>query len=158
MVEKNPNITVILFKTFYPPIKYYNNKFSSDDYFDTIHSSNTYIEIEEGKNINQINLTKEEESKIIDKKQILSLFLVIDDYLFYIDDNFFYSDQSVKIGHYSSKISTLYEIVPSENKYKNDLISIYVTDYFKIFFDLSLKEYKMIKMEFLHYFDESNNI
>ncbi len=75
--------------------------------------------------------------------------LVIYHYLFYIDDNFFYSDESVKIGHYSSKISTSYEIVPSENKYKNDSISIYVTDYFKIFFDLSLKEYEMIKMKFL---------
>ncbi len=72
LIEKNPNITVIPFKIFYSPIKYYNNKFSSDDYFDTIHSSNSYIEIEVGKNINQINLTKEEESKIIDKKQILS--------------------------------------------------------------------------------------
>lgn len=158
LVEKNPNITVIPFKTFYPPIKYYNNKFSSDDYFDTIHSSNSYIEIEVGKNINQINLTKEEESKIIDKKQILSLFLVIDDYLFYIDDNFFYNDENEKIYRYSSKISTSYEIVPSEKKYKNDSISVYITDYFKIFFDLSLKEYELIKMEFLHYFDKSNNI
>ena len=70
-----------------------------------------YLEIEVGKNINQINLTKEEESKIIDKKQILSLFLVIDDYLFYIDDNFFYNDENEKIYRYSSKISTSYEIV-----------------------------------------------
>ena len=156
LTENNPNIGVIPFKTFYPPIKYYNNKFSSNDYFDTIHSSNTYIEIEVGANITQINISKEEESKIIDKKQILSLFLVIDDYLFYIDDNFFYNDEKAKICRYSSKLSTSYEIVSSENK--NDSISIYVTDYFKIFLDLALEEYDMIKMEFLHYFDKSSNI
>ena len=100
------NIAVIPFKTFYLPNKKITNSFSSKEYMDIIHSSLLYLEIEVGKNIQQTNLTKEEELKIINNKQFMSLFITLDDYNFYIDDNYFLDKEKKLICRYSSQLST----------------------------------------------------
>ena len=153
------NIAVIPFKTFYLPNKKITNSFSSKEYMDIIHSSLLYLEIEVGKNIKQTNLTKEEELKIKNNKQFMSLFIALDDYNFYIDDNYFLDKEKKLICRYSSQLSTSYEIGPSNNKLQiNDKNTKFAIDYFKIYSDLSLNKYNMIKMEFKHNFDNSKNI
>ena len=155
--ENSPHIAVIPFRIFYPP-KIYNYSFSCRDYFETIHSSLPYLEIEIGDNIKVKNLTKEEQLKLKDKKQILSLFIVIDDYSFYIDDNYFYSEEKKKLCRYSTSLSTTYEIDPAKNIIQKNKYSVIANDYLKIFSDISLNNYEKIKIEFKHNYDKNKNI
>ena len=90
----SPNLAVLPVKLFRVPYNYTDNILSASDYLDAIHSSLLYLEIEVGKSIkNDIKLPTEFESKIKNKKQFLSIFLVIDDFSFYIDDNYFYNEE-----------------------------------------------------------------
>ena len=152
------NIAIIPFKTFYPLKKNSNNRFSSQDYIDNIHLSNIYLEIEVGKNIKEINLSKEYDSKISNKKQFIQLFLVTNDYLFYIDDDSYQYERFLPICNYSTYLSTSYEIAQNKSIIKKDTLSIYATDYFKIFSDFSLKKYDMIKLKFIHFLVHNKNI
>ena len=152
------NIAIIPFKTYYPLRKNNNNRFSSQDYIDNIHLSNIYLEIEVGENIKEINLSKEYESKINNKKQFIQLFLISNDYLFYIDDNSFQYERFIPICNYSTYLSTSYEIAQTKSTIQKDTLSIYATDYFKIFSDFSLNKYDMIKMKFSHFLDHTKNI
>ena len=69
------NIAVFPFKTFYsPPNQEGLKPFGAKDYYNTIHYSNSYLEVEAGKN---------------EYFQKLSLFFKIDDYIFLLDDNYF---------------------------------------------------------------------
>ena len=160
-VKQSPNIAVIPFKLFYPPINNKNNNdlFTSEQFMDNIHSSLIYLEIEIGKNIKSDLIPKEDESKILNNKQFISLFIVLNEYNFYIDDNHFFDEKKKLICRYSSQLSTSYEVIPSKNndinKNKNIL---YASDYFKIFSDLSLNEYNQIKLSFKHNFDKNVNI
>ena len=152
------NIAIIPFKTYSPVRKNNNIKFSSQDYIDHIHLSNIYLEIEVGENIKEINLSKEYESKINNKKQFIQLFLISNDYLFYIDDNSFQYERFVPICNYSTHLSTSYEIAQTKSTIQKDTLSIYATDYFKIFSDFSLNKYDMIKMKFRHFLAHTKNI
>ena len=157
--DKSSNIAVIPFKTFYIPNKKITNSFSSKEYVDIIHSSSLYLEIEVGKNIKQTNLTKEDELKIKNNKQFMSLFITLDDYNFYIDDNYFFDKEKKLICRYSSQLSTSYEIGQSNNKLQNnEKNAIFAIDYFKIYSDISMNKYNMIKMEFKHSLDNTKNI
>ena len=60
------------------------------------------MDIEVGKKIKQNHLTKEEELKIKNNKQFISIFITLDDYNFYIDDNYFYDKEKKSICRYSS--------------------------------------------------------
>ena len=60
------------------------------------------MDIEVGKKIKQNYLTKEEELKIKNNKQFISIFITLDDYNFYIDDNYFYDKEKKSICRYSS--------------------------------------------------------
>ena len=67
LIEENsistPNIAVVPFKTFYPLINN-NTEFLAKDYYENIHLGNLYLEIEVGKGIKNIELSKEDKSKI----------------------------------------------------------------------------------------------
>lgn len=155
----NSNIAVIPFKTFYLSNKNNSNSFTSKEYIDDIIQSYIYLEIEIGKNIKKREISKEDESKIENNKQFISLFIELDDFIFYIDDNYFYDNKKKKICRYSSQLSTSYEQNPSKNNLQYDAKnSIQGSDYFKIFSDLSLIKYNIIKINFQHYFDKKNNI
>ena len=158
-IKKYPNIAVIPFKIFYSPhkINKNNNLYTPQDYMDIIHSSLIYLEIEMGKNIKQNIIPKSEELNLETDKQYISLFFSLDEYSFYIDDNYFFDKQKKKICRYSSELSTSYEVIPSKNN-ENNKNTIYASDYFKIFSDLSLNEYNQIKLNFKHNFDKSANI
>jgi len=152
------NIAIIPFKTFYPLKQNNKNKFSSQDYIDNIHLSNIYLEIEVGQNIKKLNLLKEYESKINNSKQFIQLFIISNDYLFYIDDNSYQYERFVPICNYSTQLSTSYEIAQAKSFIQKDTLSIYATDYFKIFSDYSLNKYDMIKLKFMHFLDHTKNI
>ena len=154
-----PNIAVLPFKTFRIPNKNGEGSFSSKDYFDIIHSSKIYLEIEIGQNIKNKTLSKEEESKIPNKKQIVPLFIIIDDINLYIDDNYFYDKQKKEICRYSTELSTSYKVNSSYKFASNSLGKhIFASDYFKIFSNTLLNDYNMIKIDFKHLFDPSKNI
>ena len=160
--EKNnekisPNIAVIPFKIFYPP-KLNNNSFSSKDYFDQIHQSLPYLEIEIGESIKKMRLSKKEESKIKNQRQFISLFLAIDDSSFYIDDKYFFIEEKKEICRYSTELSTSYEIDPSKNIILDNKNYFFASDYIKIFLDKSLSKYNMTKIEFKHIYEKGKNI
>ena len=155
------SIAVLPFKTFKIPSKNEEDSFSSKDYFDIIHSSKIYLEIEIGENIKNLTLSKEEESKIPNRKQIVPLFIVIDDFNLYIDDNYFYDKQKKEICRYSTELSTSYKVNSfSSNQMSKNAISkhIFASDYFKIFTNTLLNDYNMIKIDFKHLLDLSKNI
>jgi hypothetical protein len=155
----SPNIAVLPFKTFRIPNKNDEGSFSYKDYFDIIHSSKIYLEIEIGQNIKNKTLSKEEESKIPNKKQIVPLFILIDDINLYIDDNYFYDKQKKEICRYSTELSTSYKVNSSYKFASNSLGKhIFASDYFKIFSNTLLNDYNMIKIDFKHLFDPSKNI
>ena len=155
----SPNIAVIPFKTFYIPNKNKHDSFTSKEYLDNIHSSLSYLEIEIGKDIKREKVPKDEEDKIKNNKQYISLFFNIDEYNFYIDDNYFYDKDKKSICRYSTQLSTSYEVSPTNNNKDNNIKdSIYATDYFKFFSDISLTHNNMIKIEYKYSYDKNNNI
>lgn len=155
--KTSKNIAVIPFKIFYPP-KSNNNSFSSRDYLDIIHSSLPYLEIEIGEKVKNKILTKKEESKIPNKIQYISLFIIIDDNSLIIDDNYFYNEEKSLICRYSTQLSTSYEINPSQNIITNNKNYLFASDYIKIFSDIKLSKYNKTKIEFRHNFNKNKNI
>ena len=155
--NSSQNLAVLSFKLFHIPYNNINDSPSATDYLDVYHSSLLYLEIEVGKNIKtEIKLPEKLEAKIKDKKQFLSLFLIIDDFTFYVDDNYFYDEQKNLICRYSSLLSTSYEIKEEyKSKYRH---SIYAADYFKIYSDISLEKYNLVKIIFRHSLDINKNI
>jgi len=153
----SPNLAIIPFKIFFIPNKNNNNNFSSLKFLDIIHSSLAYLEIEAGKSIKpNMDNPREIETKIKNQKQFLSVFIVIDDYTFYIDDNYFYDEQKNLICRYSSELSSSYEVnndIPSEYRH-----STYASDYLKVYSDLLLSKNEMIKIIFRHSLDTNKNI
>ena len=142
----SPNLAVIPLKLYYESFNLNENDFSSIDFLDSIHSSKPYLEIEVGNNI----------KSSFDNTQILTIFLSIDDYNFYIDDNYFTDEKKNLICRYSSKLSTSYEINDNiKSDYRN---SVYGTDYFKIYSDIELEKYNMIKILFRHSLSSNKNI
>ena len=139
----SPNIIVIPFKTLYSKSKNNNNNynFSSLDYYNKIHSSKIYLNIE-SKN-----------------GQYLHIFVSTDESSFYLDDYF------SEIGHikcpYSSQLSRSYYFCN-----KNDIIyddynidkSICAKDIFKLYKDDLMKEYDLTSIEFQHYKDRDKKI
>ena len=152
----SPNIAVIPFKIFYYPKQ--ESRYIPKEYLDNIHSSLPYLEIEIGKDIKKKSLTKEQESRIPNKKQYLSIFIIIDDYSFYIDDNYFYSEEKKPLCRYSTELSSSYEINPLRNIAQDKKSSVIGTDYVKIFSDTALSKYDMVKIEFKYNYDKTNNI
>ena len=142
----SPNLAVIPLKLYYESYTFNENDFSSIDFLDSVHSSKPYLEIEVGNNI----------KSSFDNTQILTIFLSLDDYNFYIDDNYFTDEKKNLICRYSSKLSTSYEINDNiKSDYRN---SVYGTDYFKVFSDIELEKYNMIKILFRHSLSSNKNI
>lgn len=154
------NIAIIPFKIFYPTEQYNKYRYPCREYINTIHLSVPYLEIEIGKNIKNINLSKEVESKIKNNKQFITLFLSINDNSFFIEDNYSSDDDEEKniLCRYSSKLSTSYELEPNKNNVKGYKDYIISNDFFKIYNDFSMDKYEMIKIEFKHFFDESEKM
>ena len=152
-----PTIAVIPFKIFFP-LKVNNYPNLCRYYLENIHSSLPYLEIEIGENIKNKKLTKNEETKIHNKIQILSLFISIDDNSFYIDDNYFLSEEKNLLCRYSTELSTSYEIDPSKNIYQENKNYFLANDIIKIYSDIYLRKYDKIKIEFKHIFDKKKNI
>jgi len=146
LIEENsistPNIAVVPFKTFYPLINN-NTEFLAKDYYENIHLGNLYLEIEVGKGIKNIELSKEDKSKIKYNKQFISFFIKLNDYSFSLNNSYFINDERKKsICRYSCELSTSYEMYEDT----------FASDYFKIFSDLSLSKYNMVKMGFQNIF------
>ena len=155
----NPNIAVIPFKTFVYPLKPNNQQFSSKEYMDIIHSSLIYLDIEIGKNINNEKLTQELSSKLINNKQFLSLFIVIDKYDFYISDNYFIDENKKKLCHYSTNLSTSYEIDINDNIKYNMKNAYIASDYFKIYNGKIQNNNNILtKVYFRHSYDNNGGI
>ena len=155
--NSSPNLAVFNLKLYHNTAENIDNIFSSIDYLDKIHSSLPYLEVEVGKSIKDgITITEEIEERIKNKKQFLSIFLELDGFSFYIDDNYFMNNQKKLICKYSSELSSSYEIKNDiESKYRN---SIYASDFFKIYSDISLNKYDLIKLIFRHSFSLNKNI
>ena len=151
-----PSIAVIPFKTLHPSNDNKTLEFTISDYYNTYHSSKIYLELEVGKKIKQkyISLIPNK-----NRGQILSTFISLDDYLFYIDDNFetTYRIKCNDICKYSTELSESYEVISYENVIRTKP-SIHSSDYFKIYTDLSLNKSEEIKMEFLYYLNDTQNI
>ena len=136
------NIAVIPFKTYYYQNDILNSKFTPLDYYKLFHLSNIYLEIEVGsKNI----------------IQILSLFINIDDYIFYIEDNTDNINLNNNICRYSTKLSNSFKRLNSDNIIYGKT-SFYGSDYFKIYTDLTKDKNEIIKMEFIYYKNNMKNI
>jgi len=86
LIEENlysiPNIAIVPFKTFYPRINN-NSEFLAKDYYENIHLGNLYLEREVGKGIKNIELAKEDKSKIKENKQFIIIFYKIKRFFFF---------------------------------------------------------------------------
>ena len=157
--NSNPNIAVFPFKTFYYPPKSSNEQFSSKEYMDTIQSSLIYLDIEIGKDIKNDKINEDISSKLLNNKQFISLFLVVDNYDFYIDDNYFYNEEKKKICHYSTFLSTSYEEEQNNNITNNMKEAVIAADYLKVYNDKNLNnKCNYIKISFRHKYDKDKNI
>ena len=155
----SPNIAILPFKIFHPTDQYNKYRYPCREYINTIHLSIPYVETEIGKNIKNINLSKEAEFKIKNNKQFITLFLTINDNSFYIEDNYASDDEEKSmLCRYSSKLSTSYELDPNKNIVKGHNDYVISTDLFKIYNDFTMNKYDMIKIEFKHYFDETEKM
>ena len=116
-----------------------------------------YLEVQVGKSIkNDIIINEEIEERIKSQKQFLPIFLELDEFSFYIDDNYFINNQKKLFCKYSSELSSSYEVINDiESKYRN---SIYASDYFKIYSDISLNKYNFVKLIFRHSFSLNKTI
>lgn len=157
--NENSMIAIFPFKTFLFPNKSSNEQFSSKEYLDIIHSSLIYLDIEIGKNVKEEKINKEILSKIKNNKQFLSLFVLIDNYDFYIDDNYFYDEEKKKYCRYSTFLSTSYEI---DNNFTTNLKDSFMAfDYIKVYNDKNIEKennYQFLKMNFRHSYDKNRNI
>ena len=152
--NSSPNLAVLNLKLFHS--ENINDIFTSLDYLHQIHSSLPYLEVQVGKSIkNDIIINEEIEERIKSQKQFLPIFLELDEFSFYIDDNYFINNQKKLFCKYSSELSSSYEVINDiESKYRN---SIYASDYFKIYSDISLNKYNFVKLIFRHSFSFSLN-
>ena len=159
--NSNPKIAVFPFKTFQYPHKFSNEQFSSKEYMDIIHSSMIYLEIEAGKDIKNDKLTEEISSNLLNNKQYLSLFIDFDNYDFYIDDNYFYDENKNKICHYSTLLSTSYEI---DNENSNNMKDAEISaDYISFSNDKNINSninanYQKMKISFRHAYKNKTNL
>jgi len=100
LIEENsistPNIAVVPFKIFYPSINN-NSEFLAKDYYENIHLGNLYLDIEVGKGIKNIELSKEDKSKIKENKQYISFFIKLNDFSFSVNNSYFINDERKKI-------------------------------------------------------------
>ena len=85
----SPNIAVFPFKTYHYPNKVNTEQFSSKDFMDSIHSSLLYLDIEIGKNVKKEKLTSTISTNLLNNKQFLTLFFVINDYDFYTKEKIY---------------------------------------------------------------------
>ena len=147
-ITYEPKIAVIPFKTFYPPVStLYNegiNSFNAKEFYNTIHHSSSYLDLEIGKSF----------------IQKLSLFFTLDDYYFHLDDNYFYDEKSNNlICHFSSNLSDSYEIIKTNDIYAaNNKRYSFAKEYFKIYSDIYLNNYNLYKFNFHHFLNNSKNI
>ena len=161
--NSNPKIAVFPFKTFQYPHKFSDEQFSSKEYMDIIHSSLIYLNIEIGKDIKKEKLTKEISSNIINNKQFLTLFIDFDNYDFYIDDKYFYDENKKKICHYSTHLSTSYEIDKNDNSNNNMKDAIIATDYINVYDDKNINininnNYQKMKIFFRHSYKNKSEL
>ena len=157
--DTNPKIAVFPFKTNHFPNKSDNEQFSSKDFMDIIHNSLLYLDIEISKNIKTDKLTQEIAPMFPNNKQFLTLFFVIDNNDFYISDNFFIDEKKKKICHYSTFLSSSYEVV-EDSKMNNMKNAVIASDFIKIYNEKNINSdnYQLIKIYFRHSFEENRNI
>ena len=145
----SPNIVVIPFKTFFTNSnkKTNNNGLTALEYYNQIHSSRLYIQLE--------SFTKIKDNK----QQYLNIFTITDESSFYLDD--YYSKIGDIICPYSSQLSPSYHYCYNYS-YEDDNYSIdnsiCAKDNFKVYKDFSLKEYYLLNIEFQHYKDKIADI
>jgi len=150
------NIGVIPFKIYHPSNELNILEFNTLDYYHIYHKSKLYLELDASQNIKEKYLY---EIPNKNKGQILSSFISIDDYLFSIDDNYetTYNLKFKDICRYSTELSKNFEVVSYENVVSIKT-SIYSIDSFKIYTDLSLNKSEDVKIEFLYYKNDTENI
>ena len=144
-IAYEPNIAVIPFKTFYPPVYQEGARpFRAKDFYNTIHYSSSYLDLEIGKT----------------SEQKLSVFFTLDDYFFHLDDNYFNNEKSNNlICHYSSNLSDSYELVKTNDVYSaNNKKYSFAKEYFKIYSDIYLINYNLYKFNFHHSLNNLKNI
>ena len=148
------SIGVIPFKIYHSLSENNALEFTTLDYYNIYHQSKLYLELNAGQKIKRKYLSSNK-----NKGQILSSFISIDDYLFSIDDNYdtTYHFKCKDICKYSTELSENFEVISYENVVSTKT-SIYSSDSFKIYTDLSLNKSEEIKMEFLYYKNDTENI
>ena len=140
----SPNIIVIPFKTSYAKNNDKNNKstFSSLNYYDNIHSSKIYLNMESQNN------------------QYLHVFINPDDSPFCLEDSF--SDLYNIDCPYSTQLSSTYDICSNNstsllNSYNKEKL-ICGKDNFKLYKNQLLNEYDLTSISFEHSKNKDNNI
>ena len=135
------NIAITHFQTNY---KFINNKtkISALDYYNKIHLSKIYLKLETKSN------------------QYLYTYVSTDDTDFYLDD--FFSEYGNIRCRYSSQLSSSYylcdsQILEYDHEYSIDK-SICAKESFKLYKDLSLSDYELVRLKFQHYVDRYKNI
>ena len=90
----------------------------------------------------------------------MSLFIVIDNYDFYIDDKYFYNEEKKSICHYSTFLSKSYEVDQNSNVTNNNMKNaVIASDYINVFNDRNMNnKYQKMKIFFRHNFDKAQNI
>ncbi len=136
-----PKIAVTRFQTNYKYIKN-KTKISSFDYYNKIHLSKIYLKLEAKSN------------------QYLNTYVSTDDTEFYLDD--YFGEHGNIQCPYSSQLSSSYYLCDSqmleyEHEYSIDK-SICAKDSFKLYKDLLLKDYELLRLKFQHYVDKYKNI
>ena len=159
ILDTNPKIAVFPFKTYHFPNRANTEQFSSKDFMDIIHNSLIYLDLEISKDIKKDKLTQEIETMLLNNKQFLTLFVVIDNDDFYISDNYFMDEQKKKNCHYSTFLSSSYEVIndPKIHNMKNCVIA---SDYIKIFNNKNIisDNEQLIKIHFRHSYDNNKDI
>ena len=142
--SQSPNIITFPFKTLYSQSNNVNinSEFSSSNYYNKIHSSKLYINME---------------SK---HGKYLPIFLNTDESDFYLKDNCFSEPGKINFP-YSSQLSPSYQLCDNDNNFYDKYDTnkyICAKDDFKLYKDLSLKRFDLINIEFLHRKDKNKNI
>ena len=145
--NKNTNFISLKFKTYYPCSNnsiYNPSNFSIEDYFEKIHLSKLYLEVEVGDENNFKTNTNQLMNIIIDIKEII--FSSTNLYF----NKFTYENNNILCHYNTSKSSTFNEI---PNYYKLDGIkslSSFAKDSFKIYTDIPMSKYQIQKLNFVN--------
>ena len=145
--KNNTNIVSLKFKTYYPYTNNSNvnpNAFEAADYYENIHESKIYLEVGVGNESNFETNTNQTLNVIVDLKE--TIFSTTD---LYFEKNTV-ENNKILCNYNTSKSTTLYNSDDYIKMYGIETLFSYAKESFKIFTDLSLTKYEIMKLNFLN--------